>query len=317
MDRQRRIAGLPAVRLRTAATPQSYAFDEYYVLHQGQLIRILLLHSGGREDWDFYNQFLDSFALESPRPPIAEGSVAGWTGTVHRNPVGSQVADYFRRDDGEIFGIHAYDDDSLNVALEEAAWTGAEIQVWGTLVTGITDAENRQIQVTALEILTGSSSEIRNLSPFAAAAASSALPSDRLGTYHAWSVVEGVPTQPWAEGAEGPGIGQWIQLDFPGELELNRLIIHNGYGYSDEIYRANNRVKRATLLFSNGESVTIDLADTPEPQEIVLARAPGPNIETFFVRLIIEEVYPGTRYDDTCLGEVAVFGRVLGDMPSH
>jgi hypothetical protein len=45
-------------------------------------------------------------------------------------------------------------------------------------------------------------------------------------------------------------------------------------------------------------------------QEIPLVRAPGPNIETTYVQVVIDEVYPGTRYDDTCLAEIEVWGKV-------
>jgi hypothetical protein len=55
------IAGLAAVHLRTEATQQSYAFDEYYVIKNNQLFRIGILHTTGREDWNLYNEFLQGF----------------------------------------------------------------------------------------------------------------------------------------------------------------------------------------------------------------------------------------------------------------
>jgi hypothetical protein len=58
------IAGLPAVHLTTNATERSYGFDEYYVIKGDQLFRITLIHAAGREDWNLYNAFLGSFALQ-------------------------------------------------------------------------------------------------------------------------------------------------------------------------------------------------------------------------------------------------------------
>ena len=55
------IADLAAVHLRTEATERSYASDEYYVIKGDQLFRISILHTDGREDWDLYNKFLQSF----------------------------------------------------------------------------------------------------------------------------------------------------------------------------------------------------------------------------------------------------------------
>ena len=37
-----------------------------------------------------------------------------------------------------------------------------------------------------------------------------------------------------------------------------------------------------------------------------MVRGPGPDVETTSVRVISEEVYPGTRYGDTCLAEIEV-----------
>ena len=59
---------------------------------------------------------------------------------------------------------------------------------------------------------------------------------------------------------------------------------------------------------TSAEQVELDFADTRGTQAIPLVRAPGPNIETTFVTVTIEEVYPGTTYDDTCLAEIEVWG---------
>lgn len=39
-------------------------------------------------------------------------------------------------------------------------------------------------------------------------------------------------------------------------------------------------------------------------------REPGPNIETRCVQVVIYEVFPGIKYDDTCLAEIAVWDTV-------
>lgn len=58
LDRQ--IAGSNAVHLRQAASPQAYAADHYYLIHEGRIYQITLLHAG-KEDWAVYDRFLDSF----------------------------------------------------------------------------------------------------------------------------------------------------------------------------------------------------------------------------------------------------------------
>ena len=58
------IGGLPAVHLRTEASTQADGYDEYYVIKDGHLLRIMILHTGRREDWDLYDKFLGSFSFE-------------------------------------------------------------------------------------------------------------------------------------------------------------------------------------------------------------------------------------------------------------
>jgi len=57
------IAGLPAVRLATEATPQSDAYDEYYFIQGEHLFSIMILHTGGPEDAALYDLFLESFTF--------------------------------------------------------------------------------------------------------------------------------------------------------------------------------------------------------------------------------------------------------------
>jgi len=59
VDQEMTIGGLPAVHYAIEASPQAYGRDEYYVIHDGQLFQITLLHAGGNEDWALYEQFLD------------------------------------------------------------------------------------------------------------------------------------------------------------------------------------------------------------------------------------------------------------------
>ena len=103
--------------------------------------------------------------------------------------------------------------------------------------------------------------------------------------------------------------GEWIQFSFPGTVEVHYINLDVGYDRDDDIFYANNRIKRVTFIFSSGEQIEMDLSDARGMQMIVLARAPGPSIETTFVKIVIEEVYPGSRHDDTCLAEIEVWGK--------
>ena len=55
------IAGTTAVHFRHERSPQSYAMDRYYFANNGQLYMVIIGHTGGSEDWDLYNHFLENF----------------------------------------------------------------------------------------------------------------------------------------------------------------------------------------------------------------------------------------------------------------
>jgi putative hemolysin len=62
------IAGTAAVHFRHNASPQSYAFDQYYFAHTGQLYQITVGHSSEVEDWELDDRFLQSFQFTEPAP---------------------------------------------------------------------------------------------------------------------------------------------------------------------------------------------------------------------------------------------------------
>jgi hypothetical protein len=241
-----------------------------------------------------------------PEPVPAAGAapaVEDWIGAINANPPGSQSRYVFERTDGQRW-ILGTNDEVLWPAISEAAWLGAEVEISGaeTPMPG-------QINVTSLTVVGEPPLEARNLSAFAQPSASSALPADRLGSYQAWSAFDGRPEAPWCEGADGSGAGQWLDLLFESPLEVTRIRLANGYSYNDDIFAKNNRVKRATFLFTDGERLEWEFDDTGGWQEVPLGRAPGPNMTISGVTIIIDEIYPGSLYDDTCIGEVEIWGR--------
>jgi hypothetical protein len=63
VDTQTQVAGRPAVHLAHEASPQAYAFDEYYFVEGGQLFRVGIIHTGGQEDWELYDKFLSGVSF--------------------------------------------------------------------------------------------------------------------------------------------------------------------------------------------------------------------------------------------------------------
>lgn len=137
----------------------------------------------------------------------------------------------------------------------------------------------------------------------------------------------------WAEGVEGAGIGEsityydsmywhitnvWEGLqsrawDEPKRDEYGclpdgykhyvEICIVNGYAKNQKTWEENGRIKRLLMYVEDEPYAYLELEDTIYPQYFLLPPddikvAEGDEI-TF--RFVIEDVYPGTLYEDTCL----------------
>lgn len=131
----------------------------------------------------------------------------------------------------------------------------------------------------------------------------------------------------WAEGVEGTGIGEsityynynqwgsnnWLDFlgrqirdysgDVDGYMRYTEICIVNGYAKSQKTWEENGRVKRLSMYVEDKPYASLELEDTILPQYFTfpagdIKSADGGEI-TF--RFVIEDVYPGTVYEDTCL----------------
>ena len=116
------------------------------------------------------------------------------------------------------------------------------------------------------------------------------------------SVRKGRPLfQPlWVEGAPGHGIYEKLFITARACFAL-----HISIGYvsfvNPELYHENSRPKRIRLAVNNTFSFDVDLEDTPNYQTITL---PRPLKANEVLQLEILDVYPGTKYTDTCINDI-------------
>ena len=232
-----------------------------------------------------------------------EEKFSDWRGTIQRQPQGSQVEFRFMHNDGRWFNIDARDTE-IRQQFPIAAWTASNV-----LISGVIMAVPDSLLVEDLTIFRTNNSEPRNLSPFSTPSSSSQLAADEGGIYFAAAVVDGLESQPWCEGVEGDGTGEWIQLDFTSPVEITSLRLSNGYQGGGFLYEINGRVK-TLALYVDGELVdNWTLVDSIEQQSYNLAGDVVPGIVTNSLKLVIEETYPGWEFEDTCIGEIEVWGR--------
>ena len=106
----------------------------------------------------------------------------------------------------------------------------------------------------------------------------------------------------WSEGVEGPGIMEDLHIKFKEYVSIESISIKNGYG-DHNYYHHNNRVKDIFVTCGPIE-FRATLHDTPGMQDIVFSDP----IITDQMRILIESVYPGFAYDDTCISEIKING---------
>lgn len=109
-------------------------------------------------------------------------------------------------------------------------------------------------------------------------------------------------SMPWVEGIPGDGIGEWIEIT----CNTDKLFIVNGFVdvRRPYLFKENNRLKEATVI-------CIPYSDSNSETELKLKFEDFVYIKTvqlpFWckkIRVIIDDVYKGTKYSDTVITSI-------------
>lgn len=127
----------------------------------------------------------------------------------------------------------------------------------------------------------------------------------------------------WVEGVEGLGENEIIEIEFIDEVDIERLGFINGYTSDDYTYYNNGRVKKlkVELLSHNPVDDSNEVYDAVYEIEEKKYEDFNKNLLQSFmielderawrikkIRLTILDAYPGTKYEDTCISELYIFG---------
>lgn len=138
--------------------------------------------------------------------------------------------------------------------------------------------------------------------------------------YEASNLFDGDPSTTWAVGAkkfekfekETEGhFPRMVGIKTIQQYPIERLVITNGYAKNNESWRNNARAKTITIIGCTEGSNLADnlysgtLSDTSEPQTVNLRKSGRYD----YYNLIIEDYYPGEKWDDVCISEIEVFGK--------
>jgi len=149
--------------------------------------------------------------------------------------------------------------------------------------------------------------------------------------YEGANIYDGKIDTAWVEGVGGNGIGEWIKIDIEAysslaeftttPFEITSFSVIPGYGKSAKTWIENNRVKKLLVVIysppkaipKENEWVVIRLNFRDENKFQVFT-LPLAQMTTSIdemkktVWLRIEEVYRGTKYEDTCISEFVMSG---------
>lgn len=131
--------------------------------------------------------------------------------------------------------------------------------------------------------------------------ASSELPPADGQTYGAENVKSLWGQSTWSEGADGDGIGEWLELKPKVPKPLIAMSLFPGYFRTEELFLANARPKTMSVLLNGERRFTVGIADRHEAIRIPVVNYAKP-VKT--IRLTMEEVWPGSKYEDLCVSGV-------------
>ncbi len=123
--------------------------------------------------------------------------------------------------------------------------------------------------------------------------------------YGAANTLDGNHATAWHSHGEqvASNVGVSLTYRFARPVRLARITLVNGFARSPVDYRNNERAARF-LVRSDSGSRRWELQDTSEPQTLDLDGRP-----TAAVAFVVEAVYPGIRYEDVTITEVAFDAR--------
>jgi hypothetical protein len=108
----------------------------------------------------------------------------------------------------------------------------------------------------------------------------------------------------WSPNPNRNGQGAWIELVFGTEIPMEGFEIWGGshnpeYPKYGDIYKLNNRVKKGICEFSDGSQISFELKDVDAWQWVKFDKT----VKTKSIKLRINEVYKGDKWDDLCIAE--------------
>ena len=123
-----------------------------------------------------------------------------------------------------------------------------------------------------------------------------------LDGHPAAAAIDQIKNSYWAEGAEGNGEGQGLVFDFEEPIDLAKVGFTSGASSKPEDFVTQPRIRELQLLFDDGTTKTVELADKADFQSFDVERSGVTQVQ-----LQIISVYPSLEGHAASLAEIEFF----------
>lgn len=98
--------------------------------------------------------------------------------------------------------------------------------------------------------------------------------------------------------------GAEITMNFTDYVKVGQMGIVPGFARDSEIYNQNKRVKKLKVQFQDEKGDFQDFVVYDLPDQYGMQFFDFEDAETKGIKFIIEDVYPGSKYEDLCIAEI-------------
>lgn len=124
--------------------------------------------------------------------------------------------------------------------------------------------------------------------------------------YHPIKIDDKDSSTCWVEGVDGWGEGEWVEFQWDYPKDIVGMKILPGFARNETLWRENGRPREITVECFNGDESILkaqfEVEDVMEEQTFYLTN--DVLYDCSRLRMTIDEIYPGDKYDDTCISEV-------------
>ena len=102
---------------------------------------------------------------------------------------------------------------------------------------------------------------------------------------------------------QGLGIGENIAIHFNGTYKVSGMNIWIGHQKTEDLFYKNARPIAVRVIGSDGSNEVYNLNDMFGVQRVNFKNP----INASNIKIVVEKVAPGNKYEDTCIAEVKFF----------